>query len=105
VTVLDRDYEASTKARALTNVDHALGRIEGTLENVVAVARRTLTDDWAAERDLDSHYYQFDAEARALLYGDPMPVPFEEAKWTITLLEEMREVSAAPPKIGVGSDD
>ncbi|MBX0323147.1 Gfo/Idh/MocA family oxidoreductase [Halomicroarcula sp. F13] len=96
VTVLDRDYEASAKARALTNVDHVLGRIEGTLENVVAVARRSFTDDWAAERDLDSHYYQFDAEARAILNGDPMPVPVAEGTWTLRIMEEVRRAAARP---------
>ncbi|MBX0294043.1 Gfo/Idh/MocA family protein [Haloarcula nitratireducens] len=96
VTVLDKDYEASPKARAQTNIDHVLGRVQGTVENVVAVARRALGDDWTAERDLDSHYYQIDADARAIIRGDPMPVPIEEGTWTMRIMESVRAAAVQP---------
>ncbi|WP_254274302.1 Gfo/Idh/MocA family protein [Haloarcula marina] len=96
VTVLDKDYQASPKARAMMNVDHILGRVRGTLENIVAVGKRSYYDDWEYERDLDSHYYQIDVEAEAIMNGDPMPVPIEEGTWTLRVMEEIRRAAVRP---------
>lgn len=90
VTTLDRDYQASPVMRAMTNVDHVLDRVRGSLENVRAVVERKRNDTWEAERDLVSHYYQFDAEAAALIQGRELPSPLEEARWTIEIMETIR---------------
>jgi len=93
VTILDRDYQASPKNRAMANVDHILGRIQGTAENLVAVARRSIDEDWESVRNLDSHSYQFSEEVEAIQRGDSMPVPVTEGTWTLRIMEAIRETA------------
>jgi predicted dehydrogenase len=94
----DRDYKQSATTRALNNVDEATDRLLSTVANARAVARRArMSGDWDTLRLLNAHYYQNDAESRALLAGDPdaMPVPLSESRWTSYLMEEIRETAAA----------
>lgn len=88
VTVLDRDYRASAGARALANVDHILGRLRGTAENLVAVARHTLDAGWDDARN--PHSYQFSEEARAIQRGEPAAIPVTEGTWTLRIIEAIR---------------
>lgn len=92
---LDRNYIASPLSRALNNVDHTLGRIRGTASNAVGVARRSIASDWETEKRWESHYYQYDLEARALLADDDPPIPMEEVRWTVELVELVRERASA----------
>jgi len=94
VTVLDRDYQASPKARGLADVDHILGRLQGMAESAVAVARRTVEDDWDAIRQLDAHSYQFGEEVRAIQRGGPTAVPVTEGTWTLRIMECVRARAA-----------
>ena len=98
VEVHDRDYKASSAARALNNLDRAGDRIAGTVANARGVFHRFRHDDWDTARSLDGHYYQFDAEARALETGGEMPVPLEEARWTVGLMEAVREDARTDPE-------
>lgn len=91
----DRDYKGSPTGRALNNVDQAMDRIGGSVENALAMARRARDDGWEAAIALDSLFYQFDKEAQALLTGGDPAVPLEEAKWTTALTEAIRESSGA----------
>jgi predicted dehydrogenase len=91
VTTLDRDYQSSPVMRAMNNVDHVVDRVRGTLENVYDVVDRKRNDTWEVERDAVPHYYQFDAEAAALIQGRDLPSPLEEAHWTIQIMEKIRE--------------
>jgi predicted dehydrogenase len=90
----DRDYQSSAAARALNNVDRAGDRVFGTVRNARSVFRRSRDDSWDVERQLNAHYYQNDAESKALS-GEraEMPVPLEEARWTIILMEEIRNAA------------
>lgn len=103
----DKNYKASGFTRAQNNVDRILGRVAGTVENVSAVGRRRFNGGWETERLLNGHYYQNDAESKALLDGSPMPVPLAEGKWTIRLLEEIRnaarEGGASPLRVAPDS--
>ncbi|WP_324662066.1 Gfo/Idh/MocA family protein [Haloarcula sediminis] len=90
VTVLDRDYQGSPGLRVLADVNHILGRLQRTVENLVTVARRALDDDRDAPRTLDSHSYQFGEEARAIQRGEPPTVPVAEGTWTLRVIETLR---------------
>ncbi|WP_435346408.1 Gfo/Idh/MocA family protein [Haloarchaeobius sp. HRN-SO-5] len=93
VVPFERDYKASAKNRALKNADEMLARGRGTIDNLGAVAKRATGGGWKAERDLNAHYYQYDATAKAIQEGDEMPVPLSEGRWTIQLMEEIRDAS------------
>jgi predicted dehydrogenase len=108
----DRAYKSSSAARALNNLDRAGDRLAGTVANARGVLQRKRNGDWDTERSLNGHYYQFDAEARALEAGDEMPVPLEEARWTVGLMEAVREDARAeraaesetPPTLGTDGE-
>ena len=91
---LDRDYEASAIDRARSNVARASSRVLENVDNLRAVVKRERGDDWDAKAELDSHYYQFEAEALALQGRGERPVPLEEAGWTIRLMEAVRAAAA-----------
>lgn len=91
---LDRDYEASAIDRARSNVARASSRVLDNVDNLRAVLKRERSGDWDAKADLDSHYYQFEAEALALQGRGERPVPLEEAGWTIRLMEAIRTAAA-----------
>lgn len=97
VVNLDRDYLSSPAARAHNNFDRIRDRFVGTIGNLQAVAHRRFEESWESEKELSSHYYQIDAEARALLEGKPPLVPLAEGKWTIALMEAIRESARAGP--------
>lgn len=112
----DRPYKESSVARALNNLDRAGDRLTGTVANARGVFRRFRRDDWETLMGLNGHFYQFDREARALLNGEAMPVPFDEARWTVGLMEAIREdarrerdrdhdaTALAPETAGVGPE-
>jgi hypothetical protein len=87
----DRDYLASSVNRGLNNVDSVIDRITGTVKNVRSMVRSNRNDDWDTTRLNNPHFYQHDAEARALESGDEMPVPLSEARWTVYLMEAIRD--------------
>ncbi len=88
----DRNYKASAAARALNNVDQVDDRVAGTVANVRSVLKRKRNDDWDTLRLLNAHYYQNDAESRALEAGAPerMPVPLSESRWMMYLMASIR---------------
>jgi predicted dehydrogenase len=94
-TVVDvgKNFNGSAIAKVRNNLSRATDRFVGTARNVLAVGRDRLDGDWESAKQLDSHYYQIDAEAAALLSGREMPVPLTEGVWTITLMECVREAS------------
>lgn len=92
----DRNYKSSAVTRALNNLDEAGDRLAGTVANARAVARRARAgDDWDTLRLMNAHFYQNDAESRALAAGDPdaMPVPMAESRWTSYLMEAIRDAA------------
>lgn len=91
VVSLDRDYLSSPIARAQNNFDRIRDRLVGTAGNVRAVAERRFDGSWETEKELSSHFFQIDAEARALVNGEPPVVPLSEGKWTIAMMEAVRE--------------
>lgn len=95
-TVIDVDdsLSGSSLAKVKNNLSRAADRLIGTAKNGYLVAEeRVRDDDWERTKNLDSHYYQIDAEAQALERGDDPVVPLLEGTWTITLMEAIREAS------------
>ena len=97
------NYNGSPIAKVRNNVRRATDRLVGTVKNVVLVGRRKMNDDWETDRTVDSHYYQFDAEAKAIAVGGESPVPLDQAKWTIEIMEAIREEATGDrPKTSAG---
>lgn len=109
----DRPYKSSSLLRAMNNVDRAGDRLLGTVGNVRQVVRRMWNDDWATAKALNGHYHQIDLEARAILEGSELPVPFDEARWTTRLMQAIRDdasersepVAAPPDELTTPTDD
>ncbi|UPM42901.1 Gfo/Idh/MocA family protein [Halocatena salina] len=91
VVPLGTDYTATSVHRARNNLDRAARRILGTATAFYDVLNNRFNNSWETERQLDSHYYQIDAEASALIRGNAPPVPIEQAEWVITLMEQIRD--------------
>ena len=91
---VDGDYSTSSLDKVRYNLNHSADRVRGIVENARAVATSQLSDDWEATRDVKSHFYQIDLEARALQSGTEMPVSLEEIRWTMSLLNAIREAPA-----------
>lgn len=91
VVPLGVDYTASSVNRARNNLDRAARRVLGTVTALRDVLTNRFNDSWEAETRLNSHYYQIDAEADALVRGGASPVPIEQAEWVITLMEQIRD--------------
>lgn len=94
VVAVDRDYSGSSLDKVLYNLRQASDRIGGIVANARAVAREQLNDDWESTRDVKSHFYQIDLEARALQSGGEMPVSTAEIRWTMALLAAIRDAPA-----------
>lgn len=94
VVAVDRDYSGSSIDKVLYNLRHASDRIGGIVANARAVARDQFDDDWESTRDVKSHFYQIDLEARALQSGGEMPVSTADVRWTMALLSAIREAPA-----------
>lgn len=90
VVEMDKEYVASSVTRLQNTVDKVSGHVRGAVDNVWKVAKSKRDDSWETESDLMPHYYQIDAEARALTGAGEMPVPLEEGKWTISLIDAIR---------------
>lgn len=91
VVPVDREYTASSINRARNNLDRAVRRVLGTAAAVRDVLTNRFNNSWETETRLNSHYYQIDAEASALVKGGEPPVPIEQAEWVITLMEQIRD--------------
>lgn len=91
VVPLGVDYTASSVNRARNNLDRAAHRILGTVTALRDVLINRFNGSWETETRLNSHYYQIDAEATALIQGSDPPVPIEQAEWVIMLMEQIRE--------------
>jgi predicted dehydrogenase len=84
-------FNGSPTAKVRNNVSRAKDRLAGTVKNVYRVAREQFSDEWEDHISINAHAYQIDAEARALLANESLPVPLEEGRWTVELMERIRE--------------
>ncbi len=102
---LDRDYKASALARAQNNIDQIVDRVRGTAENLGVVLKDKRAGEWETAMERNGSYYQFDAEAEALLTGTEPPVSVEEARWTVKLQEAIRDSVRETPSTAEAVDE
>jgi predicted dehydrogenase len=91
-------YQGSSVGKVKKNVDACFDRLAGTARNAKMVAERQLDGSWETERRLNTHAYQLAAVVDAVSTGGPMPVPLEEAWWTIAVMEQIRQEGSEPRK-------
>lgn len=91
VFCIDEDYTSSVIARSKKSLDVSASQILSTLENAKSVAVSQFDDSWETEAKTDSHCAIFDEFVDAIESGGDVPVSLEQSKWTIRLLEEIRE--------------
>lgn len=78
-------------ARSKKGFDVSAAQLSSTVRNAKSVIGSRLSDDWADEARANSHYAIFDQFAKAIELGADVPVPLEQAKWSIQLMESIRE--------------
>lgn len=96
---LDEDYLSSPILMAKNNTDRLFRRLQGTVQNVYKFSKSRVDNSWETARDLTPHYYQIDEEAKALTENREMPVPLEQAKWTMEIMEDIRNTSTASQQV------
>ncbi len=94
IEVIDSDFTQSPVKKTKQALREAGGRLTGIANNARLVAETSFSDDWETEKRGTSHYEQFDRTAKALETGSEMPVPLSSARWTITLMHEIREAAS-----------
>lgn len=88
---IDDDYTSSVLARSKKSLDVSAAQLFSTLENAKSVAVSQFDDSWETEAKTDSHCAIFDEFVDAIESGGDVPVSLEQSRWTIHLLEEIRE--------------
>lgn len=99
VIEVEQNFNGSSLAKVRNNVSRAGDRLVGTARNAYKVSRRQTDNSWEQTTKLDSHAHQIDLEARALLNDSELPVPVDEGKWTIALVEAIRNESAQRERV------
>lgn len=87
---IDEDYTSSIVARTKKGFDVSAAQLTSTLENAKSVAVQQFDDSWETVAENDSHCAIFDQFVDAIEGTGEVPVPLEQSKWTIRLLEEIR---------------
>ncbi len=100
---IDDDYTASTVARSRKGVDLSLSQLASTVENAKLVVDKTLDDSWETAIKSNSHFAIFDEFAKAVDLGTEVPVPLEQSRWTIRMMEEIRSAAQDVPAVDAGS--
>ncbi|MDF9745964.1 Gfo/Idh/MocA family protein [Natrinema salsiterrestre] len=100
---VDEDYTSSVLARSKKSLDVSLAQVTSTLENAKSVATSRFDDSWEAETETNSHCAIFDGFVDAIEGDADVPVPLEQSKWTIRIMEAIRE--SARPQEGADLPD
>ncbi|ADJ15463.1 Gfo/Idh/MocA family protein [Halalkalicoccus jeotgali] len=98
---IEGDYKGSTVGKVKQSLKYAGGHLAGLAKNAKLVAHASYSDEWAPKTKIDPHKYQIDRTAYALQHDLSMPVPLSEARWTIRLMEELREAAERPAAIAM----
>lgn len=98
---IEGDYKGSALGKVKQSLNYAGGQLAGLAKNGRLVAEASYSDKWEPKMRIDPHSYQIDRTAYALQRGHDMPVPLSEAKWTIRLMEVLREAANKPAPIAM----
>ncbi|WP_254546546.1 Gfo/Idh/MocA family protein [Halomarina pelagica] len=99
MTIDARDAEAGPyhfwNERFRRNVECARDAVEAGARNVRKYTRERVEEDLDVHlsESPDGHYYLFDRTARALEAGEAPPRGIEESRWTLALVERVREAA------------
>lgn len=88
---VDEEYTASVVARSKKGFDLSAAQLRSTLENAKSVAVSRFDDSWETEAKTDSHCAIIGEFVEAIEGDGEVPVSLEQSRWTIRLLEEIRE--------------
>lgn len=98
VQTIDDEYRSSID-KGKQAINYSVDHISDLFSNIKLVASEQLNGDWETATRKNPHYALFDRTARALENGDDMPVPLESSKWTIRVLETIRESATAESRV------
>lgn len=87
------DPTSTSLSKVRYNVERSADLIGGVVGNASTMLKTKYDDGWENVKQMNPHYYQIDLESRAIASGRPMPVPVEESRWTMVLLEAIREAA------------
>jgi len=93
---LNRDHTASTIARSRKALDVSMAQFVSSMENVKRVAETTFDDSWENESELKPHYALFDEFVDAVENGGDVPVSLEQSRWTVRVMELIRDSACSP---------
>ena len=105
---VDRDYTASTIARSRKAIDVSASQLANSLSNTKLVFDNAVGGSWEAETRIQSHSALFERFTATILDDAPVPVPLEQSRWTIRLMEHVRDAARAPataPTIDDGAEE
>lgn len=91
--VIDRNYAASSVSKARKSIDTSLANVGGLVRGVKFILSSKLDDSWEGKADRRAHYAIFDQFAEAVETGGEPAHSLEQAKWTIQIMEEIRETA------------
>ncbi|MDL5360616.1 Gfo/Idh/MocA family protein [Halalkalicoccus sp. NIPERK01] len=98
---VEGEYKDSTVGKVKQSLKYAGGQLAGLAKNAALVAHANYSDEWEPKTRIDPHKYQIDRTAYALQHDLAMPVPLSEARWTIRLMEALREAAEQPAPIAM----
>lgn len=80
-------YGGGPLAKLKRGADQGTSQLAGSLTNIAKGAKSRFADSWAAQVAVNDHFALFDAVRDAVLEGRASPVPLEQARWTLAILE------------------
>ncbi|WP_435361984.1 Gfo/Idh/MocA family protein [Haloarchaeobius sp. DFWS5] len=93
VVRIDRDYTSSNLTKARKNLDVSADLVKGLLQNGRLMVDRQMNDDWDTQKKSSPHSMQIDQMVRAVRHGSEPPVPLEEGKWTLEIMQTIRDAA------------
>lgn len=104
VVQTDTTFRSSSIGRARRTARECTARLRDLVRNAYLVSSHKVHGDWSLERRLDPHTYLIDEMYRAVEGTTPVPIPLEEAGWTVRLLESVRKEGKSSRGVSTATD-